>query len=107
MAPLGSRGKKGGYAPVSVADSADSSVQPVVAGSSHQLSGHNAMGEVDAHWSGLSPEQARNFPGCPSNRVLFPEYDVGFFTCLLRFIVLVVSNWFRVGTLSCLDCCTR
>ena len=83
MAPLGAgRAKKSGYAPVSMTDGVDSA--QAVSGSSHQLSGHNAMGEVEAHWSGLSPEEARDFPGCPSSRVLFSEYDAGFFTYRLR-----------------------
>ena len=69
------RAKKG-YAPVST-DSLDSQPQT---SSSHKLSGHNAAGEAHAHWSGLSPEAARDFPGCPSARIVFPEYDAGFFT---------------------------
>ena len=69
--------RKKGYSAVSPTDSADSLPQ---ARSHHQLSGHNAAGEVDTHWSGLSAEEARDFPGCPSNRIVFPEYDAGFFT---------------------------
>ena len=74
MAPLRA---KNGYTPVSPTDSLDT--QP--GRSSHQqLSGHTADGDIAPHWSGLSPEQARDFKGCPSNRIVFPEYDAGFFT---------------------------
>jgi hypothetical protein len=46
--------------------------------SRHKLSGHNAAGEAHSHWSGLSPEEARSFPGCPSDRIVFPEYSASF-----------------------------
>jgi ATP-binding cassette subfamily C (CFTR/MRP) protein 1 len=46
--------------------------------SSHKLSGHDATGKTEVHWSGLSGEEARNFRKCPSDRVVFPEYDVSF-----------------------------
>lgn len=76
MAPLRASSRKG-YAPLSPTDRVE---PPPQSSSSHRLSGHDAAGEVAAHWSGLSPAEARDFPGCPSNRIVFPEYDAGFFT---------------------------
>jgi hypothetical protein len=74
--PKGAATKKKGYAALST-DGADDKPQT---NSAHTLSGHNAAGEAHSHWSGLSPEEARDFVGCPSDRAVFPEYDAGFFT---------------------------
>ena len=73
------KGAKKGYAALATGG-LDSPADTPKTNSGHTLSGHNAAGEAHGHWSGLSPEEARAFPGCPSDRAVFPEYDAGFFT---------------------------
>ena len=70
--------KKSGYAPIAQAedDEAPSGPKPQ---QQPKVSGVDASGHAEAHWSGLSYEEARNFKNCPSDRIVFPEYSAGFF----------------------------
>ena len=70
--------KKSGYAPIAQAEDEEAprgpkpQLQP-------KVSGVDASGHAEAHWSGLSYEEARDFKNCPSDRIVFPEYSAGFF----------------------------
>ena len=65
--------QQSGYTPLA-SDAADAPADT----QKQTVSGRNAAGAAEAHWSGMSAEEARAFPNCPSDQIMWPEYDAGF-----------------------------